>query len=399
MPAMALFRKMLVLSAAAMILAACGTISREPFTNADLRSVQAPTGLEGLRFNGNDTAAGLAFVDRFRAQSSQRFLHGVKALAISGGGANGAYGAGVIVGWTQSGSRPDFDVVTGVSTGALTAPFAFLGPKWDHKLEAAYTNGEAANLTSGRLGALFLPSLLRVQPLKHLVEKYVDAQLLRAVAAEHRKGRRLLVATTNLDTEETVIWDMGEIAISAERPGNEDAAVELFSTVLVASASIPGVFPPAVIPVQGAGRAVSEMHVDGGVTVPFFFIPESMNLWRAPDRMRPGELYVVVNGKVGPTFGFTKGKTMAILGRSYNAMSRSQTKANLLVAQGFADRNNATLRYTAIPDDAEASSLDFSTENMRDLFQRGFEAGRSGHAFRPLEAPPPATPGPAPDPR
>src|SRR5690606_8864559 len=138
-------------------------------------------------------------------------------LALSGGGANGAYGAGVIVGWSQAGTRPDFDIVTGISTGALAAPFAFLGPRWDGALEHAYTDGETQKLFSLRnLAALVAPSLFSSQTLSSLIDRHITPELLGEIAIEHGKGRRLLVVTTNLDAEEAVIWDMGALAEQGE---------------------------------------------------------------------------------------------------------------------------------------------------------------------------------------
>src|SRR5262249_31607986 len=158
-------------------------------------------------------------------------------LAISGGAYDGAYGAGVINGWTASGTRPRFTVVTGVSAGALIAPFAFLGPEYDSRAAEAFTSGVASVLgdVGGALMLLGTPDLRR-QTLSDLVEKHIDRAMLDAIAAEHARGRHLLVVPTNLDAQRAVVWDMGAIAASR----NPDA-LQLFRDVLVASASIPGV--------------------------------------------------------------------------------------------------------------------------------------------------------------
>lgn len=367
-----------VLPLLCLILSACGTISRDMFTEHDLTAA-SPEGLKDLRFNANDHVAGLRFSQAVaaRTDSGKPF----NALAISGGGANGAYSAGFLAGWTARGDRPEFDIVTGVSTGALTAPLAFLGSADDSRLKEAYLSGKAARIVSRQTAAIFsIPGLYRSDALRDLVEAYVDLPLLRAIAAEHRKGRRLLVGTTNLDTEETVIWDMGAIA-----QGGDAAALRLFRNVLIASASIPGVFPPTLIQVEGPGRALSEMHADGGVTTPFFVVPETLLLWTAPPAGQsqgpPANIYVLINGQIGTNFGFTKGDSLSILARSYDALSKAQARTQLAASQAFAERNHVTLRYSAIPNDVEADSLNFRTENMKRLYAFGFERGKQANPW------------------
>jgi len=208
------------------------------------------------------TLSAQSFARRLRAQ------HGgqpVTILALSGGGAGGAFGAGALVGLTRSASRPSFSVVTGVSTGALIAPYAFLGPAWDDRLIEVYTSGRAEHLLQSRgLGALFGSSVYRGAPLKDLVDRYATDELIEAVAHEASTGRLLLVATTEVSTGEPVVWDLGSIAMN----GGAGARV-LFRDVLVASASVPGLFPPVVIRVQEAQALYEEVHVDGATTVPF----------------------------------------------------------------------------------------------------------------------------------
>jgi hypothetical protein len=367
-----------------LLLTACGSLPRDPFTAADLGQ-QAPQGLADIRFNASDAAAGIAFAEAARTRRVHQKTFDV--LAISGGGSNGAYGAGILVGWTRTGERPEFDIVTGVSTGALTAPFAFLGKDWDRRLTEAYTSDAADKILSRRgLDVFFRPGVYDTKGLRVLVEKYVDPPLLWAIAMEHSKGRRLLIATTNLDTEQTVIWDMGAIAARGDA-----AALKLFQDVLVASASIPGVFPPTLIEVEGEGRRLSEMHVDGGVTIPFFVAPESLLLWAPPagGEARPGRVHVIVNGKVGGTFGFTKGGTLSIIGRSWLTMSKALTRTHLTASAAFVRQSGGTMLFTAIPDDApgDTSGLDFSAANREALFQLGEQKALDGTAWIAPAAP------------
>lgn len=358
-------------------LSACGTVSRDAFTAQDLGAV-APQGLADVRFSAADPAAGLKFAQEVHSHTAGRK---VNVLAISGGGSNGAYGAGVLVGWTQAGNRPDFDIVTGVSTGALTAPFAYLGKDWDRRLTEAYTSKAADRILQKRgLDLFFAPSIFRNHALRDLVAKYVDPPLLYAIAIEHAKGRRLMIATTNLDTEQTIIWDMGAIASRGDA-----AALQLFREVLVASASIPGVFPPSLIEVEGPNRKFSEMHVDGSVTTPFFVAPETLLLSVLPgqESTGPGEVSVIVNGQIDGGFGFTKGDALSILGRSWIAMNKAQLRTNLTANAAFVRRNGGVFRYTAIPDDAQGdfSGLDFAAEGRRALFKLGYDLGQSGAAW------------------
>jgi hypothetical protein len=364
-------------------LAACGSLSRDTFQASDLATAP-PNGLNELRFNANDSDAAIRFGSpaRKRAQAQKSF----DILALSGGGSNGAYGAGVLVGWTKRGERPEFDFVTGVSTGALTAPFAFLGPTWDERLTEAYTGKAAGQILKPRgLGILFHPSFYSNAALHALVDSYVTDDMLQAIAAEQKRGRRLMIATTNLDTEQTVIWDMGAIASRGD-----DESRKLFKDVLVASASIPGVFPPTLIEIGGHPRHLSEMHVDGSVTIPFFVAPESLLLWTAEKgAARPGRMYVIVNGKVGGAFGFTKGGALSIVGRSWDAMSKALMRTHLTASSAFARRNGGELFYSAIPDtaDVDTSGLDFASDNRNALFKMGYERAAAGWAWTLAEAP------------
>ncbi|UAL09649.1 patatin-like phospholipase family protein [Caulobacter segnis] len=372
-----------------LLLAACGSLPRDPFTASDLAG-EAPRGLSDVRFNASDAGAGIRFAEAARTRRVGQKTFDV--LAISGGGSNGAYGAGVLVGWTKTGHRPEFDIVTGVSTGALTAPFAFLGPDWDRRLTEAYTSKAADRILERRgLDLLFRPGFYDTKALRTLVGKYVDPPMLWAIAAEHARGRRLLIATTNLDTEETVIWDMGAIAARGD-----EASLKLFRDVLVASASIPGVFPPTLIEVEGSGRRLSEMHVDGGVTTPFFVAPESLLLWTAPKggEARPGRITVLVNGKVGGAFGFTKGGTLSVMGRSWLTMSKALMRTHLTASAAFARRNGGSLVYSAIPDDAagDTSGLDFSAANRQLLFELGRQRAEAGTAWTTPATPEDAKP-------
>jgi hypothetical protein len=301
---------------------------------------------------------------------------------MSGGGANGAYGAGVIVGWTETGHRPDFDVVTGISTGALAAPFAFLGPAWDSALKRVYTDGGTQNLFSWRnFAAFFAPSLFSPASLRKLVDANITPELMRQVAVENAKGRRLLVVTTNLDAQETVIWDMGALAARGDH-----AALLLFRRILLASSSIPGVFPPVLIAGRGPdGAVVDQMHVDGGVSTPFLAVPESLMLWSNPNTSAAGgAIYVLVNGQLTPDYRNTPGNLPGILARSFDSMTKASLRTTLAANAAFAERNGMELDVSEIPPGAPASSLDLSKQSMQTLFEVGRARAASGQAWTPV---------------
>ena len=287
-------------------------------------------------------------------------------LALSGGAAGGAYGAGVLTGLTKAGKRPDFAIVTGVSTGALIAPLAFLGPAWDDRLTEAYLGGHASELLSlRRLAPALGPSIFKGESLDALVEPFVDEAMIDAVAAEHAKGRRLLIATTNLDNQRASIWDMGAIA---RRGGPE--AVKLFREVLVASATVPGLFPPKMIEVEADGRRHQEMHVDGGVAAPLFLMPDALLHWRnLGQRLRRGRVYVIVNTVLDPSPRSTPPGVASIMGRSFETMLRFSYRQALSLAEGFCTRHNLPLSVASIPGDFDGvNMLRFETQTMRKIY-------------------------------
>lgn len=367
-----------LLAATMAVTAACGTISRSPdgvvrVVDASLAPAHDP------RVRASDTEALTALVNDMTARFDATDPSAI--LALSGGGANGAFGAGVLVGWTEAGDRPRFGIVTGVSTGALAAPFAFLGPEWDDELEAAYTDGETQGLLSWRsFAAFFAPSLFSPADLRKVVEAHVTPQLLTEIAREHSKGRRLLVATTDLDAQETVIWDMGVLA--------EQGALTLFQDVLVASASIPGVFPPVLIAgMNDQGQVVESMHVDGGVNTPFLGVPEALMTWTpANPGVTRGPFYVLVNGQVMRDPVVTPGRLRDIVARSYDSMSKASLRVQLTATAVFADRVGLPLFVAAIPAGVQASSLDFDPESMRALFELGRREARRHRAWTRFDA-------------
>jgi predicted acylesterase/phospholipase RssA len=309
----------------------------------------------------------------------------VNFLALSGGGSDGAFGAGVLCGWTASGKRPEFDLVTGVSTGALTAPFAFLGPKYDEALKTVFTTSTTQDIAIAQpvRGLLGGDSLASNAPLARVVAHYVNEGFLQEVATEHRKGRRLLIGTTNLDAERPVIWDMGQIAVSG-RP----ESLELFRKVLLASAAIPAVFPPGFVKVAAEGGVYDEMHVDGGATREVFLVPTQFmakkvdgNLGINPAR----RAYIIRNGRVDPEYKPVKPKTLSIAGRAVSSLIKSQGVGDLYELFVFSKRNGIDYNLAYIPGDfVDTSTQAFDPVYMGKLFNLGYQLAEAGYPWKKL---------------
>jgi hypothetical protein len=363
-----------MLTAAA--LAGCASLSRTPYTQEEQHVADIP-GIPGARQWADDPAVSTAR----RSIVSRVALKQPTVLALSGGGADGAFGAGLLTGWSARGTRPQFTVVTGASAGALIAPFAFLGTAHDETLRSVFANGEMENLLqSDGLAGLFGTGLFKTAPLRDLIARHVDAGLLSEIAREHRAGRRLYVVTTNLDAQRTAIWDMGRIAASGA-PG----ALELFRNVLTASASIPGVFSPVLIDVEAQGRQFSEMHVDGGVTTNVLIVPEAVLVTGTPlfsPDARP-KIYIVMNGKLAPDFEIVNASTLSIVRRSFETSVRATTRNTLIASYQFAISRNWEFNLASIdPDYPKSNVVGFDPVYMQQLFDYGYQRGRGGRLWQ-----------------
>ncbi len=372
---------------AAVFLTACSFIPRDSFTAREQAIAQIP-GIPGARFWVDGTREELHdFLQNSTLTSAISVTGSFDVLALSGGAYDGAYGAGVINGWTATGSRPKFAIVTGVSAGALIAPLAFLGPQYDAAVAEAFT--EVASQFLGELGGVF--SLLgspdiRRSSLVDLVDRFVDARLLGAIAAEHARGRRLFIVTTNLDAQRGVVWDMGAIA-SSGLPN----ARELFRDVLVASASIPGVFAPTYIEVEANGHRFREMHVDGGATTQVFILPDvilATGMSIANPKGAPTHIWVVINNHLTPQFEIVEAGLLPSVSRSFSTLIKSSAKQTLFATAEFIGRERFNLTFidNAFDDQLKTNygpdvTPGFNTPYMRALYHYGFEKARSGHLW------------------
>ncbi|WBX86829.1 patatin-like phospholipase family protein [Achromobacter mucicolens] len=300
-------------------------------------------------------------------------------LAISGGGDNGAFAAGLLNAWTETGTRPEFKLVTGISTGALIAPFAFVGKKYDATLKEVYTTTSPDDVMVKRslLGGVLSDAMADNRPLLALTRKLVTQEFLEEIAAEHAKGRMLLIGTTDLDTGRGVIWDMGKIATYGG-----PAALDLFVKVMVASTSIPGAFPPMMIDVEAGGRRYQEMHVDGGVVAQVFAYPVTLRLaeeatLRGANRER--ELYIIRNARLDADWIQVQRATMSIAARAVASMIQSQGIGDLYRIYTTAHRDGVQFNLAFIPSSFRAPHREeFDTEYMRSLYDTAYDMALKG---------------------
>ncbi|MBI1824843.1 MAG: patatin-like phospholipase family protein [Planctomycetes bacterium] len=375
-------------------LAGCGAIRRRHCEPAELADKALPLGIPGLRAWGDEFSPTFqaSVVDSVRQEiaSGEFNPHAAEPgkldlLALSGGGANGAYGAGLLCGWTAAGTRPKFKLVTGISTGALIAPFAFLGPEYDDRLEHFYTHVTSKDIFREKhiLSALRSDSLADTTPLAKLLEREVNDDVIAKIAVEHQKGRRLFVGTTHMDAQRPVVWDMGAIAAC----GHPDAP-KLFRSILLASASIPVAFPPVYIDVDIDGRHYDEMHVDGGVvTQVFLYGPmlkpvaarKELGLDSVPRKLR---VFIIRNSRIANDWQPMLARLLPIAGRAVDSLIKFQGVGDIYRIYAEAERDNVEFNFAYIPHEFKGkSSAEFDPVVMSELFKMGFERAKNGYSW------------------
>lgn len=323
---------------------------------------------------------GIKAQDHEKAANGGGPLPPAHLLAISGGGDSGAFGAGLLIGWTEHGSRPDFKVVTGVSTGALSAPYAFLGPAYDDQLKAVYTRVGPDDIYEEQYisGGLFGEAAADSSPLKQLFARHISVDVLDAIAHEYEKGRLLFIVTTDLDSMTPVIWNMGAIAAS-QAPGS----LQLFRDILAASAAIPGVFPPVMIDALVDGVPHQEMHVDGGVSTQVFLYPPTARAFGADIERRERHLYIIRNARIAAKTETVKRGTLDILQRAISGLIRSQGIGDLYRIYTLARQDGIDYNLAHIDERFDAPKRDdFDTGFMNALFEYGRKAARDGYSWR-----------------
>jgi len=382
---------MACLATVAMSLPNCAIFIPRNTLPADLENLVQMPGMLGVRAWGDQYSKSFGqsaaeSVEQERAANNGELEPEIHVLALSGGGAEGAFGAGILCGWTKAGTRPQFKLVTGISTGALMAPFAFLGSDYDKTLEEVYTTISSQDiyephnpvkilLSLANLRAL--PSMADTRPLTRLAARMIDAELLQKVAQEHLKGRRLLIGTTQLDAQRLVIWNMGAIAGSGH-----PQALELFRKIMVASASIPAMFPPQDFEVQAAGNNFQEMHVDGGTRAQVMLYESSIRLLTDTSR-RSRRLYIIRNGQVHAEWQKVKPQLKYIAIRTIDTLLKSQGVGDLFRLYVFAQRDQFDYNLAYIPPDfSPRPTSSFDTDYMNKLFQFGYQLACCGQPWR-----------------
>lgn len=375
------------------LLAGCANLRERNAVPAELTNKAHVAGIAGARFWGDEWPQyskemfSTLSAAELRARYPGIYDKPHDYLAISGGGANGAFGAGLLVGWTAAGTRPEFTMVTGVSTGALTAPFAFLGSAYDGQLQALYTTIRTRDILKRRsiISTLLGESAADTTPLRGLITKYINAALIEAIAREHRTGRRLFIGTFNLDAGRSVVWNIGAIAAS-----NHPQKLALIHEVLLASAAIPVAFPPVLISVLAEGRHYDEMHVDGGSGSQVFVYPAAVD-WRQITRRlavhgQP-QVYVIRNSFLEPDYRGVKRHVLPIASRTVDSLIRTQGIGDLFQIYALCKRDGNDFNLAYIPPDFMVEPQEtFDPEYMRQLFDRGYRMAIEGYPWK--KAPP-----------
>jgi hypothetical protein len=376
-------------AALALLAGACSTLPRSALPEALVEQATLP-GMPVVRAAGGATPDPTMMADlalSFEQESPEQFSPGPDGrihyahLALSGGGPDGAFGAGILSGWTASGQRPVFKVVTGISTGALMAPFAFLGPGYDAVLREFYTTTDSKRIFR-RLPLLRQlasgESLVDSSPLQEMIASVVDQRLLEDVAKAHRQGRRLYMGTADIDSQRFIVWNMGLIADSGS-----PEALALFRKVMLASSSIPIAFPPVLFEVEAEGRRYDEMHVDGAVGANVFISGGvfDFNLARIQAGREPGQedIFIIHNGQLAPTHAVTNRRLGSIALRSLEAAGKASVLGDLFRIYAAATRSDSGYHWVTIPGEVSMSAETlFDPVLMGRLFDLGHALSKDG---------------------
>jgi hypothetical protein len=385
----AMTRNPLILAALLVVawLTSCGPLHRMPAVPQTQQADITVLGLKDVRFWGDEVTpqmieGGLAAYRREQAYAASTGHAGplppAYYVAISGGGENGAFGAGLLVGWTATGTRPTFKGVTGISTGALIAPFAFLGPAYDTQLTEVYTRISPKDVLEQRwvLSGLLSDAMATNEPLFHTLQRYVTPEFVQAIATEYQHGRLLLIATTDLDAGRPVIWDIGKIAASGN-PG----AMTLIQKIMLASAAIPVAFPPVMIDVESDGKQYQEMNVDGGASAQVFVYPPGLRINRL-GITRKRILYVIRNARLDPQWADVNRQTLSIADRATTSLIQTQGVGDLYRIYSVSQRDDVDFNLASMPPTFGVKlRYPFDPEYMNALFKVGYDMGEAGYPW------------------
>ena len=381
-----------ILLATVLFISGCGNIKRNPVPTdnvmdaevLDTKGIRTWGGRLSLEFQ--DDLKNSVRADLAKLSENPDAIISYNALLLSGGGAYGAFGAGFLNGWTSTGTRPEFKIVTGISTGALIAPLAFLGPEYDQVLKDTYTGVSTEDVIKDRgLGVLFSDSLADPSPLIEIIDSIVDDEFIAKVAEAHNNGRRLYIGTTNLDTQRLSIWNMGAIA-NIDSP----EANELFRKIILASSSIPIFFPPVMIDVEVDGKEYDEMHVDGGIITQVFFHLAVINIEEVRNELfdestprERGKVFLIRNDTVSPINDQIDRNMMDITRRTISTLLKKSAKNDLRRIFELSNKEGKDFFYVGIPDDFEFTGTEpFDRLEMIDLYYLGYQLGSSNNGWR-----------------
>lgn len=311
----------------------------------------------------------------------------ISLLAVSGGASYGAYGAGLLNGWSSQGSRPAFKVVTGISAGAIIASFAFLGSDYDGKLKEFFTQYSTKDLMRRKniIFGFFSNSLASDRRLERLINKNINREFVKKVAGEYRKGRRLYIGTTDLDVQRLVIWDMGKIATR----GNE-SALQLFQKIVLASVSIPTLWPPVYFSIQEKDKTYDEMHVDGGIAKQVFFLYDVVKGWDCAAKEKglnaekmKYKIYVIRNGYAQAVYKPVANRLSCISLRAMDTMANAEGIGDLYQLYLYTKLRKGDFNLAYIPSSHISNARElFDLEEMRSLFNLGETQAFKGYSWR-----------------
>ena len=379
---------------ASMSLAGCTAPVRKNAVPEELTTQAVVPGLSDIRYRTDiDVESvlqeGIRAFEREKSYLASRGHRGPLPpaiyLAVSGGGDNGAFSAGFLNGWSEAGDRPKFKLVTGVSTGAFIAPFAFLGEEYDDRLKRFYTTLAPSDIRKKRplIAALTNDALADNAPLWELIEKEVDQALLDAIAEEYKKGRLLIVGTVDLDARHSVLWNMTRIAASSD-----PKALHLFRSIMIASAAIPGHFPPVMIDVEAGGREYQEMHVDGGTASQVFVYPLSLKIKDLSLKnrvVRERRVYIIRNARLDPDWAEVDRKTLTIAERAITTLIQTQGIGDIYRIYLASQRDDVDFNLAYIPKSFDASHTEeFDTDYMRALYDTGYELAANNYPWKKI---------------
>ena len=371
-----------------LIIMGCSSLPKLAPVPEDLSNDAQITGIPDARFWGDEYPKGAEYrIESFTSEQFQEIspdIFGVEHnyLAISGGGAHGAFGAGLLYGWSQSGTRPEFTMVTGISTGALTAPFAFLGSKYDEQLKEVYTTTTTDKILKRRwiLSALLSDAMADTQPMAKTIAKFITPEMVEEIAVAHRGGRRLFIGTVNLDAGRSVIWSIGAIAAS-DHPDK----VQIIHDVMRASASIPVAFPPVKIAVEANSVEYDELHVDGGTGSQVFVYPAEIDWEEITDKLKvPGRpnVYIIRNSYIDPKYEVKEYSLINIAGRTISSLIRTQGIGDLYEIYALCQRDGNEFHLAYIPRSfKQEPAEEFDPVFMTELFEIGYEQAINGYEW------------------